>query len=92
MNEKFDYVLSSGTLSYKIDNYKEIYFDMVKKMFNLCERGTAFNVLDKHKHPNDETYASYTPTEIYEYCSGLTDKLTLRHDYLDYDFTLYLYR
>lgn len=91
VNETFDYVLSSGALSYKIENSKKKYFAMIKRMFDISKKGVAFNVLDKSKHSDDDSYASYSPVEIYEYCSGFTNKLTLRHDYLDYDFTLYLY-
>jgi ubiquinone/menaquinone biosynthesis C-methylase UbiE len=89
---QYDFILSSGALSFKIKNWEKIYLEMIKRMFKYARLGIAFNALDKTKHVDDETFAAYSPTKIYEFCASLTEKLILRHDYLPHDFTVYLYK
>ena len=86
----FDYVCASGVLSVKIPNYKEAYFGQIKKMFTMARKGVAFNMLDKEHHPDDETYAAYSPEEVRVFCLTLTDDVIVYHDYLPHDFTVIL--
>lgn len=90
--ESADYVLASGVLTFKIENYAQIYPGFIRKMFYLSRRGCGFNMLRRGAHPDDATYAAYDPMEIYAFCLELTPKLVLRQDYLSHDFTMYLYR
>lgn len=91
VGEKSDYVLSSGALSFKISDYKQFYFEHIRKMFESSRIAVAFNMLNKKYHVDDDTFASYTIPEVYKFCSGLTDKIVIRQDYLLQDFTFYLY-
>ncbi|KKT49186.1 MAG: Methyltransferase family protein [Candidatus Collierbacteria bacterium GW2011_GWC2_44_18] len=88
---EFDYILASGSLSFMVDNYKDVYYAMIKKMFFDSKLGVAFNMLDQKHHKQDETFATYSPSEIAGYCFGLTKNVILREDYLHGDFTIYLY-
>jgi SAM-dependent methyltransferase len=90
--ESVDYVLASGALTFKIENHREVYLGFIRKMFYLSRRGCGFNMLKRGHHPDDDTYAAYDPMEIYSFCLELTPKLVLRQDYLEHDFTMYLYR
>lgn len=90
--QNFDYIFSSGALSFKITDYKKIYFDYIKKMFSLANKGVAFNMLNAIFHIDNETYAAYSIKEVADYCATVTDKIVVRQDYLDQDFTVYLYR
>lgn len=89
--ENVDIIFASWAMSFKVKQGKKIYFEMIKKMFSLSNQAIAFNMLDTRKHPDDETFITYTVPEIYELCCSLTDKLIIRQDYLPYDFTFYLY-
>ena len=84
----FDYVCASGVFSVKIPDYKEAYFRQIKKMFTMVQKGVAFNMLDKGHHPDDETYAAYSPEEVRAFCLSLTDDVVVYHDYLPHDFTV----
>ncbi len=88
----FDYVFSSGALTFKIPNHREVYFGHIKKMFQLAGRGVAFNMLDSARVQEDDTYATYDPLEVHALCRTLTERIAFRHDYSDEDFTFYLYR
>lgn len=90
--EGADYVLSSGALTFKIENHRAIYLGYIEKMYHLSRRGCGFNMLRLGVHADDATYAAYDPMDIYSFCLDLTPKLVLRQDYLAQDFTIYLYR
>jgi trans-aconitate methyltransferase len=89
--KRFDYIMASGSLSFVVEDYKNVYFSMIKKMYIDSKIGVAFNMLNQSYHKQDETFASYSPSEIKEFCLGLTEKVVLLEDYLQGDFTVYLY-
>ena len=94
INEKFDYIVSSSTFNNKlqqIDNYAFIK-KVIKKCFDLCKIGTSINMMTSYVDFEAEHGFYYSPEEIFKYCKTLTDKVTLRHDYCLYEFTLYLYK
>ena len=94
LEEKFDYVFCSGALSFKIKNYKQFYFNYIEKMFELSNIGIAFNMLNSKNNVNSEDeklFATYSISEVEEFCSNLTKKITILQDYLPNDFTFFLY-
>lgn len=91
-SQKFDYVLASGALSHNFWEKKDVCFDMIKKMYEICTVWVAFNFLDKNNHPTTEDLKPYDFEEIYQYCKTITDKIFVSNDYIDYDFTIYLYK
>jgi len=88
----YDFVLASGALSFKIPNYRDIYFGYIKKMFETARVAVAFNMLDSRHHIDDDTFATYDPEEMHAFCLGLTPRVEMRERYLRQDFTVYLYR
>jgi len=89
--QKFDYVLASGALSFKVSDYKHLYFGYIEKMFALANLGVAFNMLNADYHRDDDTFATYSIPEVHEFCSSLTKNISVSRDYLQHDFTLYIY-
>jgi trans-aconitate methyltransferase len=87
----FDYVLASGSLTFKIPNHKEVYFSHIEKMFALSRIGVAFNMLNHHYFTESDLIATYSPKEVGDFCRTLTENVVLRNDYAAEDFTLYLY-
>lgn len=90
--KSFDFVLSSGAMSFKVPDHKEKYFQMIRKMFNLAQEGVAFNMLDKKGHVDDDLFAAYDDKEIVSFCLTLTPNVRLVNGYSSQDFTIYLYR
>lgn len=93
-NDKYDYIFCSGALSFKIPNYKQFYFEYIKKMFNCSTIGIAFNMLNDKNNTNledDKLYATYSVKEVQDFCLTLTSRITIRENYLPNDFTVYLY-
>ncbi|HUW24606.1 MAG TPA: class I SAM-dependent methyltransferase [Patescibacteria group bacterium] len=90
-DRKFDYVLSSGAMSFKVPQHFDKYFAMIRKMFSLARLGLAFNMLDQRGHIDNELYAAYNPSEIEAFCRTLTPKVKLITHYSPQDFTLLLH-
>jgi ubiquinone/menaquinone biosynthesis C-methylase UbiE len=90
-DRKFDYVLSSGAMSFKVPQHFDKYFAMIRKMFSLARLGLAFNMLDRWGHVDNELYAAYEAGEIEAFCRTLTPKVKLITHYSPQDFTLFLY-
>jgi SAM-dependent methyltransferase len=82
-----DYVLASGAF-----NLDPQWQDTVVHLWSLCRLGMAVNFtssLAQHKNP-DIIYVD--PFNATRFCSTLTRKFTLRHDYKPNDFTIYLHQ
>lgn len=90
--QQFDFVLASGTFSFKIEQYRDIYFRYIRKMFETTRVAAAFNLLDARHHIDDDIFATYWPEEMYAFCLGLTPRVEMRDAYLRYDFTIYMYK
>lgn len=93
-DQKFDYVLASGVVAVKVQDNLLFVQNMIRKMFSLCKAGIAINMLSDFSPEKltEKALHFYSPTEMFAFCKSLTTFVTLRHDYLKNDFTLYLYR
>lgn len=89
-NMKFDYCLASGVFTYKIDDFKFKYFELIEQMYERALEGIAFNMLEEGSFDNP-FYALYSKDQVLTYFSNLTDKIYLVDDYTDDDFTIYMY-
>jgi SAM-dependent methyltransferase len=92
LDHTYDYVFASGAMSFKVENNKEFYFGMIKKMYDLAEKGLAFNMLNQLDHIDDTTFAAYDPQEVAAYCQTFTARVEIMTDYLPQDFTVFLYK
>lgn len=90
--KKFDYVFACGTLNSKLENHQEKHFAMIKKMYELSKKGVGFNLLIKGMHPDDNEHATYSISEVEEFIETFVKKYKIITGYLDYDFTVYLYK
>ena len=86
-----DYVLASGLFSYLDEGRMRA---TVARLYAHCRRGLAFNVLSTLAPDKAAvgTLLAADPNETFRFCRTLTPWVTLRHDYLPHDFTVYLHR
>lgn len=89
---KFDYVFASGLFAVKTENYAAEHFELIEKMYLSAKKGIGFNMLNKKTHPQDEFFATYLIDEVVKKCSQISNSVVLRDDYLEYDFTVFLYK
>jgi 2-polyprenyl-3-methyl-5-hydroxy-6-metoxy-1,4-benzoquinol methylase len=89
-NTKFDWVLSSGITSHG-STYSHL-TSIMKEMFKICKKGFAMNfVSDNVDYKNNNLFYS-SPEKIISIVKSLSDRFTLRHDYMPYEFTVYVYK
>jgi SAM-dependent methyltransferase len=87
-----DYVLGSGLFFLDHDDWEEYVEKTLCKMLDLARMGVAVNFLSAMTPlPNGENFYA-DPCHMFRVAKSLTPWVTLRHDYRENDFTLYLYR
>lgn len=94
---KFDYVICNGILTQKLSasiiKMDEFAKQLIKKMFDLCEVGIAFNIMTTKVNYMEENLYYKSPIEILAYClSEITNKIKIDHSYQLYEYTVYLYK
>ncbi len=92
---RFDYVFVSGTFNVKFRaDQEEWVYRMLERMFSLAEYGLGINMLSTYYDPGHyrEDMFYCEPERAFAAAHAITRWVTLRHDYLPHDFTLYLYR
>jgi len=92
IGEKFDYVFESGILNKRISNNIEYATKMITRMFELCEKGVALNMMTNYVDYREDHLSYYSPEKIFRLCRNLSKWVVLRHDYPLYEFTIYLYK
>lgn len=93
----FDYVVCCGLFHLRANNsaleWQEFCQTMIQRMYRYARRGLAFNMMtDQVDFQIDRLYYA-DPTYYFNFCRhSLSRRVTLRHDYPLYEFTLYIYR
>jgi SAM-dependent methyltransferase len=92
LEREYDVVNANGIFYLLGAGAEERMRRLVSRMFALARRSVAFNSLSAwaSAHEPGEFYAD--PLETLRFCRTLTPWVTLRHDYLAHDFTIYLHR
>lgn len=88
----FDVVTANGVFYLLGDEAQSRMRQLVARMFALARRAVAFNSLSMwaSERSPEEFYAD--PCDVLDFCRQITPWVTLRHDYLPHDFTVYMYR
>jgi len=84
-----DYYLVSGSLNYKNANPIHI-FQSITHLFNSARFGLGFNLLSSVP-AYQQIAVAYNKHMIFEFCKMLTPKCKLIDNYLDNDYTIFLY-
>ncbi len=87
----FDWVILSGALNEQLHDDGAYARKMIASMFELCQNGLAFNLLDARSLKAHDLQ-SYLPQEMLAWCHHMCPDCSLRDDYLDNDFTVYMRR
>ncbi|MEK5389478.1 class I SAM-dependent methyltransferase [Margalitia sp. FSL K6-0131] len=95
-DQQYDYLVASGTFSVTVPNedMKKFLEESVEKMFTLCNKGIAFNLLTT-KMPSEyigTTETHFDPVEILDMCFKLTNRINVYHSYKPNDFTILMYK
>lgn len=89
-NKKFDWVFFSGISSAGC-SYPYIK-RMMKEMFRICKKGIAMNFVGGVIDFKVKELFYSQPEKIYSITRSLSNRVTIRHDYVPYEFSLYVYK
>lgn len=82
-----DYVIMSGVFNEFIPNREKEIKETLARAFNASVKGVAYNGIY-----NGIKMAASDPAELFRFCTTLTPFVTLRQDYREGNFTIYMYR
>lgn len=91
--EEFDYIFLCGVFNLEVSGLDYIIRETLSKLFPHCRKGLAFNALSC-LNPRKDFELHYTsPGDIFNFVAeNLSPYVSLRHDRMLYDFTLFVYR
>lgn len=89
--KKFDFVLSSGALSFKMQKHEKYVQQMLEAMMAMSTKGVAVNFLTSYVDYRIKKNFHFSPEKAFTIGRRLTRFITIRHDYPLYEFTMYLY-
>lgn len=89
--ESHDYVVASGLFDYRTPDSAERLPRTVRRLFDLCRRGLAWNVLNVVPPGRDDLYRT-PPGELFALCEALTPWFLVRGDYDAHALTFYVYK
>jgi SAM-dependent methyltransferase len=93
----YDYVVCSGILTQKLDAtvaaMDRFAAQLIRRMFDLCRRGIAFNVMTTKVNYFSNNLYYKNPAELLSWCiTEITPYIRIDHAYPLYEYTVYLYR
>ena len=95
LQEKFDIVLTSGTLNSNVEYPMDCREKAIKIMFDHAKEAVVFNMAGSYPQPtNKEKYKVWyaNSLEILKFCLSLSPKVIFRHHYRMKDFTLIIFK
>lgn len=84
-----DYILLCGSLNYRNSNANHT-IDAIATLFKSCRIGLGFNMLSAVDKPQS-FLISRNPTQILEFCKTIAPVVVLIDNYLEGDFTIFMY-
>ena len=91
-NDKFDWVFSCGIFNNKLSDNASFIRSMLKRMFEQCNKGVAADFMSTYVDFKNEGAYYANPEEVFEFCKTLSRRVLLRHDYMPFEFCVYIYK
>lgn len=90
----FDYILSSTAFNLKMD-YEDNYA-LIEKLFKKCYThsniGFGFDFLTSYVDYTVDGAFYYSPEKVFSIAKKISKKVTLKHDYELYEFSIFVYK
>jgi SAM-dependent methyltransferase len=86
-----DYIVASGVFNFKLEGMDEYVNNMLDRMLTLSEEGIAVDFMSSYVDYENEDSYHVDPDDMLRLGKSLTGRVTVRHDYMPYEFALYLY-
>lgn len=92
INDNFDWIFASGVFEFKLSDDKLFVQSMLRKIFEICNKGVAVDFISDYVDFKNEEANYASPGEIFSFCKTLSRRVTLRHDYMPFEFCVYIYK
>lgn len=93
LDEDFDYIFLCGVFNLKVQGIEKAMRSSLIKLFLHCRKALAFNALSARNPKKDFELHYVSPEEIFAFAvENLSPFVSLRHDRMAYDFTMFVYR
>lgn len=92
IEKKFDWVFASGIFNFKLENNEQFIQNMLSKMFTISQNGVTVDFMSSYVDFQNEGAYHANPNKIFSYCKQLSRRITLRHDYMPFEFCVYIYK
>jgi ubiquinone/menaquinone biosynthesis C-methylase UbiE len=73
-------------------NNEEIAMEAMRRFFGIAKEGLAIDFMTAYVDFNESELHYFQPEKMFAYAKSLTRTVALRHDYLPFEFTLFLYK
>jgi len=90
---EFDYVVSSQAFNnrYRNADNLDVMKNVIARCFAIAKKGVAIDMMSIYVDFREDHLYYFDPAEVFAYCKTLTKRVTLRHDYPLFEFTVYLF-
>jgi ubiquinone/menaquinone biosynthesis C-methylase UbiE len=88
----YDYIFICGVFNLLVPGVREDLEQALTILFRHCNKGLALSALSSHTPVKDPELNYTSPEDMVRFCiENLSPYLALRHDRIQFDFTLYVY-
>ncbi len=94
LSERWDWVFLVGAFNATpaLTGWWEFVQDMMRRMWDLCNLGIAADFLSSYVDFQKPGSFHADPAQVFSFAKSLTRRVSLRHDYMAYEFMVYLYK
>lgn len=90
--KRYDWIFSSGVFNHKKTTDYSFIKNSIKKMFMACNKGIAIDFISSYVDFKNKDVFYSKPEIIFKLCKSITKRITLRSDYMPFEFCVYLYK
>lgn len=77
---------------YKHADNEEVAKEAIRRFFGIAKVGLAIDFMTSYVDFNEDELHYFQPEKMFAFAKELTRTVALRHDYLPFEFTLFLYK
>jgi SAM-dependent methyltransferase len=93
LKEDFDYIFLCGVFNLKVEGIDQMIKNTLVRLFSHCRIALAFNALSTYEPKKDFELNYLSPEDLFSFViKNLSPYISLRHDRIKYDFTLFIYK
>jgi trans-aconitate methyltransferase len=88
----FDWVFATGVFEFKYPKMIDLVKRTLTRMFDLARKGVAADFMSSYVDYKSKEGFHAHPEEIFKIAKSLSKRIALRHDYMPYEFCIYIYK